>query len=583
MSALIRIDGPRPRPWLAAMSRLVIGAALGALALSPLSCSSDDGCDGVEVAGRCEQKCNPAACPVAGSTCFDNACASPCPNNDTAAECPLGTRCETLAPDLLQYCVIYDFAKGDSGMIGQSGDACTGDEQCDWKRGWTCGTAGTCVKLCESHAGCNVDAGEYCSGGECLAGGNKKYEPCQASSECAQGAGFQCVDGECRVTGCRSHQDCAVLGHCAPGATDAGESVLACVKGTTHPEGQFGTLCQSGPDECDAAAGYICMSAGPGDIEGYCTKTGCQADSDCGIGQYCSTVRTSRPPCQDACGFTGQPSSATCVPATNIGAGKEYSCGPLTLLRNVCLKREFCNECESDTDCLGLPNQICSADSGGRKICTEICDPVTNSCPWGNAASCGDYDGDGVFTCSHRYPTGCVGEGKSCHPCLDDADCPGGLCLKSDFTQERYCVDLGPSCTCHPCSVDEDCPNGQCEGRCRFAGAVCVSDGQCEVKTCVSGKCDGTVTSCTGDEDCVNTCNKGNYYCKGITVTQGVLCKTSTVLETGCPKTPGGLEMNCYGGNELKSAGSALYNKCVGANVNPNPLATPQGGCWPKP
>jgi hypothetical protein len=40
--------------------------------------------------------------------------------------------------------------------------------------------------------------------------------------------------------------------------------------------------------------------------------------------------------------------------------------------------------------------------------------------------------------------------------------------------------------------------------------------------------------------------------------------------------------MNCYGGSQVQAGGSPLYNKCVGANVNPNPNASPQGGCWPN-
>jgi hypothetical protein len=182
------------------------------------------------------------------------------------------------------------------------------------------------------------------------------------------------------------------------------------------------------------------------------------------------------------------------------------------MLRNLCMRREFCNECETDADCLGKPNQLCSADSGGRKICTEVCDANTNSCPWGNAATCGDWDNDGTFTCSHKFPTGCVGTGKGCEPCLDDADCPNGLCIQSSFTLERYCVDLGPSCSCTGLPTEQ------------------------------------------------------NVYCTG----------------GGCPATPGGLQMHCYGGSQVAAAGSPLYQKCVGANVNSNPLSSPQTGCWPN-
>jgi hypothetical protein len=341
---------------------------------------------------------------------------------------------------------------------------------------------------------------------------DKKYAPCATTAECAEPEGYACVDGECRKTGCQTHDDCAIIGECLPGTTDAGVQVLACAKGTTYPPGQFGTRCQGGSaaGECDEENDFVCIGT-VGQFDAYCTKTGCQADSDCAAGYFCSTTRTGKSPCETACGGKIPGSAASgCIPAAEIGPGQEYSCGPISLLRNLCLKREFCNECATDADCLATPGQVCAKDATGKKICTTLCDEGVNSCPWGNAATCAVFDSElGKATCSHRFSNGCVGTGLSCEPCVDDADCPTGLCIESSFTRERFCVDLAPTCSC---------------------AGLPVSDG---------------------------------VYCFG----------------GGCPQTPGGLTMQCYGGSEIP-ASSAILNKCFGANANTNPLASPQTGCW---
>ena len=172
-------------------------------------------------------------------------------------------------------------------------------------------------------------------------------------------------------------------------------------------------------------------------------------------------------------------------------------------MRTLCLKREFCSPCQTDADCLAVPNQICAKDISGTKICTKRCDLVLNSCPWGNAAICDVWDKDlGFPTCAHRFRS-CKGTGQNCEPCVDENDCgQNGLCLTTGFTGERFCVDLDLSCA-----------------------------------------------GCTGAPLCINA---------------------------GCPDTPGGLPGQC-----LEDPGGSLHRKCYGANVNSDPLGSPQIGCWP--
>ena len=115
----------------------------------------------------------------------------------------------------------------------------------------------------------------------------------------------------------------------------------------------------------------------------------------------------------------------------------------------------------TDVDCLGEPNQICARDGSGGKICTALCDPAANSCPWGSAASCRVWDPDvGVPTCGHRFGA-CSGDGKSCEPCVDEKDCPNGTCVEENFTGERYCIDLSVACKC-PAGTAGVCGGGGC-------------------------------------------------------------------------------------------------------------------------
>lgn len=495
--------------------------ALGLVLLGALSlpgCSKEEAkCEGVEIGGECQQKCDVAKCAdPANMKCVQNACFKMCTE---LKDCPVGYYCmDGIADDKQpgKFCAVAPFAEKD--------------------------------------------------------GGTGMYEPCAADAECDTQRGYSCVDSECRLIGCTTHADCAEIGLCTSGKDATGKTVLACKKDTTYPKGQFGSSCpgvasadggttgDGGPNaECDQDNGFTCLGAGPGDVDAYCTKTGCQADTDCATGYFCATVRTSRAPCSANCGLAAS-QATTCVPSADIGAGKEFSCGPVSLLRNICLKRDYCNECTSDDDCRALPGHVCAKDTKGNKKCTVVCDPnIQNACPWGNASICDVHDSElGKPTCAHKFGD-CKGTGKGCEPCIDDLDCPGGLCLTSDFSGEHYCVDLAVKCTCFKCTADADCPNGKCKGLCGGVAPACTTDAECGTQTCV----------------------KGNGYCEGVILNQDATC---AVLPTGfdskCPKTPGGLTMTCYGGYAIQST-SVVKDTCVGANVNPNPQATPQTGCWP--
>lgn len=289
------------------------------------------------------------------------------------------------------------------------------------------------------------------------AGGTPTSKACQSNEECDAAHGIFCVEQTCRVA-CSSHFDCQGFGECISGADSDGTAGLFCELGKKQPPGQFYARCPQGDADCDMQQGFFCVGAGGEDLDAYCSND-CTTDDSCAAGFACATL--TRSPCTDACGFKGVAADRSCIPADQIGADKAWQCGTRGITRNACRPRKFCNACETDADCLATPNQLCAKDASGAKICTQRCDPARPSCPWGNAAKCGVWDTDlGVATCMHRFGQ-CAGTGKSCEPCVTDSDCGSqGACTSSNFTGERWCVDLSVSCSC----ADMDDGSGTCTG-----------------------------------------------------------------------------------------------------------------------
>lgn len=317
-----------------------------------------------------------------------------------------------------------------------------------------------------------TDAGAAnCTGDDCQAP-DGRFTPCSEQAECDEAHGFSCVNGECSYE-CRSHADCVEVGHCDSTVVD-GALRNFCVRDAKPPTpGTLYTACPKG-DEC--ADPVLCLGAGPGDLDAYCTVD-CASDDDCAAGYSCGVMV--RNPCADACDVEGVPktSDPRCVPAEQIGPGLPFQCGEQGVERKVCRQREFCAPCASDADCLGTPNQVCAQDESGEKICTRVCDTETRSCPWGNATTC-DYFDDalGLPTCSHRFGS-CHGRGQTCEPCRSNADCPGGGCAASQFTGERWCINLSTKCSCDN-GVDATgrCTDGGCPDSPGGLAIQCIGD-----------------------------------------------------------------------------------------------------------
>lgn len=300
---------------------------------------------------------------------------------------------------------------------------------------------------------------------------------CKESSDCAQNVPRVCVDDECRTV-CTLHEHCGRAGSCTGSTEDDGATVNYCqADDFPRAEGQFGSQCLAGTSSCDTASGFQCIGAGDGDVDSYCTLRGCEDENDCPSGYFCSENRVgSRAPCEATCGLVASPEDPNCVPSADIGAGKPYRCADGGgLLLTLCLERSFCAPCESDADCRGEPNQVCALGPDQVKMCTVLCAPGQDSCPWGAATECAVFDENlGVPTCGHRFQA-CKGTGKSCEPCIHDGDCPNGFCARSDFSGEQFCYDAEVSCACG--EGEDICVGGGCPDTPGGEPMNCVSAG----------------------------------------------------------------------------------------------------------
>ncbi len=446
--------------WLTAHAALLFG--LGALACTKNAQSTARACEASE-------------CGVEGAACFQGECSAPC---ETTNDCSATHYCERVLTDAAEegrFCVAL-FPESDSARSsGRTGkyESCGVDSDCDVGRGFSC-VDGSCVL-----AGCGVDYD--CGGvGPCVDGtradgGATRYckrtegwEAQPKAPELRVSLGVSCAfgsepraealkaDGSCGAAK-QALEACNAAASCTPS-----DALSGCLPACAREEDVL-WQCLLRRSPCDDALGHFCLSAGEGDASAYCTA-GCGGDAACADGFACEALRSAAAPCEAQCGVKA--GTTGCIPSADIGEGKAYECGPMGLLRHLCVRAKFCSPCETDADCSRVPGQVCAKDKQGVKVCTAPCDPnpALKTCPGGNASECGVFDSDrGFATCSHRAGTCSAKDGAACEPCRDDLDCgAGGLCLARS-SGERFCVDLTFKCDCGGEAVDD---YGLCTGNC---------------------------------------------------------------------------------------------------------------------
>jgi len=327
----------------------------------------------------------------------------------------------------------------------------------------------SCPSACLDPTCAATDAAPSSSGS---GGGSGRFTACSSDVTCDTPHGFSCVAGACRHA-CHTHFDCAGAGTCET-LSVVGQGLVGayCAPlSTPIPTGEYYTRCPAGT-ECSANEGFVCLGSGLGDLDSYCSAP-CASDEECPAGLLCDRVRVSE-----------------------------------TESQNYCVRRGFCASCENDADCLSYPDQICARDQSGEKVCTRLCDPGVDSCPWGGSTECGVWDTTlGVPTCAHRFGS-CHGSGKSCEPCVRAEDCPSGFCTRSSFTGERWCIDLDASCSCEGLRRDQGVCSGAngCPTSPGGLKMLCYDDPQDQTSTvakhCFAGDANGAMPLASQQSGC---------------------------------------------------------------------------------
>jgi len=349
-------------------------------------------------------------------------------------------------------------------LVTACGEECEGgviiDGRCEAKcspdlclAGNTC-VDNRCVLECVSHTQCLPD--QTCSGAveddtgrEILACSREQPKETHVGLLCAFGyecdGVYQCPDG----SACNPKGGGAT---CAPEQCALVEPFRACPDGTACT-GAEGDNCA--PEACKP---LVCRSAGEGDAEAYCTTQDCSTDLDCAPGMYCGVRRRA----QKICGTDKGTEDPCLEPSQFTANGGTYQEGPVTLLQNICLKREICAPCVTNNDC-SLAGDLSCVNVAGVQSCVKPC-RVDGDC------------NDDSFCYSTALNAGCVNEpcddglclprsgscrgSEFCQACLNDLDCspPGSAgskaCIEAGAGQ-RGCFDQSFPDTC---VTDADCP-----------------------------------------------------------------------------------------------------------------------------
>jgi cysteine-rich repeat protein len=228
---------------------------------------------------------------------------------------------------------------------------------------------------------------------------------CESNQDCDAGHGLGCFQSTCAFA-CSSVLSTCPSGMMCKGDPDAtpdgNQGYCVAAPEDFGIPGRYGTECPVGNAQCDTDAGFVCIGS-EGNADANCSKPdGCDTDTDCPSGYWCG--------------------------ATRVAADGEidFSTQPKT-----CLRRGFCDPCETDIDCSHSLNAICVPDVNGEKFCSTSCTPGTDSCVIG--ASCDSLD-DGRTACRPDVGICHTEEPQGCSPCRIDPDCgPNSMCLEGKW------------------------------------------------------------------------------------------------------------------------------------------------------
>ncbi len=517
--------------------------AEGRAVVEECECRSSDECHVVVspepgVLPRCEGTCPPdqecvqTITEVPGTQGVYDVCCN-CEPLETCAPTADGSACEAgtctdAGDECRPKCVNYDDCTGEITVI-DCDCAPPGDCHVDLSGGP--GVQPTCTGACPAGFVCEERVEENCEGGvdiccQCLAvtctpsvdqtecaphNCTEEDDECIPSvitvtHECVGGsaAGSPCLDGgDCPggscdpvltvdVCDCVDPDDCHVAfdpqsgAYCASDCPEGWECELVqsgdqywcdCVPGACEPTpdglGCEATTCPESDQQCDSSLVAITLTCVGGGSPGI----PCFSDADCSGG---------------ACQPSGRIAECDCMTADTCHVLYDPATGPYC--EGVCPDGETC----------ALVNE------GSLYYCE--CEPDPECEPTENGSACEPHQCvDPVETCVQTVIAvidTCDGGSASGAPCIDDGDCPGGVCRPSAVVNDCDCLgpddchvefdpDVGPFCG-GVCPCDEDCEliaqenQYYCECVPRPESCTPLADGS----GCTSAPCDDPVESC---------------------------------------------------------------------------------------
>ena len=498
---------------------------------SPLTCDDGDECTEDKITG---------SAALCSAVCVND----PIPGCGVTAPGKVGEACmaDTMCDANGGVCLTEDQSGVPGGyctLICNSDAECTGDSRCllvdqqnnvsicldgcaadtDCRMGYTCdenvnvclpAPTGETGKVCMTDMDCDSASGEFCitedqgfSGGYCS-------RECQSSSACPDGS--QCHinpndgDGVC-LADCSADTDCRAGYGCFDPLGNGYDACYPIADGT----GVTGDAC-TGLSDCSGGQNGFCISEDQGFTGGYCSISGCMADTDCPAGNHCSFNDGQGGVCmldcvddtsctRDGyiCGDIDDNQVNECAPGSNgPGAPGDVCTGNADCAGGIgatCIAETdspdfvggYCYDSgctPGGTDCAA--GSHCATLQGGQNqpfnLCLPDCDPMAAAGAAGSCRDgyvCTDRDGDQTNEC---WP-GATGMGDAGDACTAVQDCAGGAdgaCLsEAQGFAGGYCSDF--SCTADAdCGTDNHCMSFQSQqGTTNLCAPNCTTDADC--------------------------------------------------------------------------------------------------------
>ena len=323
--------------------------------------------------------------------------------------------------------------------------------------------------------------------------------------------------------------------------------------------------------------GLVCRHNDLLGTRGQCVKASgegkiCYYDDECVSGLYCSDLDgTCQPPKKEgeACAFSDRDNLSPTSQTLLVQCESHLSCNPIT---DTCVARcQAGAVCSNDAECdekqelvcimgrcgalrgIGIPCAEREDCVNGLRCAPDPLDPTRNVCQerlsigegcFSNSQCATDFCDSSTGACA---PT--VAPGAVCSS-LDNAQCANGYCY---FDTSRFCTG-DPDCPGSSCNLFRNLCEPVCVAT-KQDSAQCLSDLECQSRTCVAGTCRTLPLSnglqCEASDQCESEfCSlDADRVCKPLPLALGEICFTDEQCASKvCYQAEGSFDRSCAEG-----------------------------------